>query len=66
MNTWVRGRLGQLAAALGSGGPAVRAELLAGQLSLVMEGTRASAQALTAEGPARQARAVAGSLLGVT
>jgi hypothetical protein len=65
MKNWGRDRLGQLTA-LASGGPAIRAELLADQLSLIMEGTYASAQAPTAEGPARQARAVAESLLGVT
>jgi AcrR family transcriptional regulator len=63
MKTWVRDRFGQLTAALASGGRTTRPELLADQLSLVMEGTYASAQALTAEGPARHARAVAESLL---
>ena len=63
MKTWVRDRLGQLTAALASGGRTTRPERLADQLSLVMEGTYASAQALTAEGPARHARAVAESLL---
>jgi AcrR family transcriptional regulator len=66
MKAWVRDRFGQLSAALASGGRAARPELLADQLSLVMEGTYASAQALSAEGPARHARALAGSLLGVT
>jgi AcrR family transcriptional regulator len=66
MKTWVRDRFGQLTAALASGGRTTRAELLADQLSLVMEGTYASAQALTAQGPARHARAVAESLLDVS
>jgi AcrR family transcriptional regulator len=57
---WVRERLGQLTAALASGG---RADLLADQLSLIMEGVYASAQALTADGPARQARPLAEALL---
>jgi AcrR family transcriptional regulator len=66
MKTWVRDRFGQLTAALASGGRTTRPELLADQLSLVMEGTYASAQALTAQGPARHARAVAESLLDVS
>jgi len=72
---WVRERLGQLTAALASSGRASsgrassgrassgRADLLADQLSLVMEGVYASAQALTADGPARQARPLAEALL---
>lgn len=66
MKTWVRDRLGQLTAATASGGRTTRPALLADQLSLVMEGTYASAQALTAGGPARHARAVAESLLDVS
>lgn len=66
MKAWLRDRFGQLTAALASGGRAGRPELLADQLSLVMEGTYASAQALSAEGPARHARALAESLLGMT
>ncbi len=58
-----RERLGQLTATLADDG---RAGLLADQLSLVMEGTYASAQALTADGPARHARTVAESLLDVS
>jgi AcrR family transcriptional regulator len=62
---WVRERLGQLTAALASSGRASggRADLLADQLSLIMEGVYASAQALTADGPARQARPLAEALL---
>jgi AcrR family transcriptional regulator len=63
VKAWVRERLGQLTASLASGG---RAGLLADQLSLVMEGTYASVQALTADGPARHARTVAESLLDVS
>ena len=66
MKAWVRGRFGQLTAALASGGRAARPELLADQLSLVMEGTYASVQALSAEGPARHARTVVESLLDVS
>jgi hypothetical protein len=66
MKAWVRDRFGQLTAALADGGRAARAELLADQLSLVMEGTYASAQALSAEGPARHARTVVESLLDVS
>ena len=51
---------------MASGGLAVRPELLADQLSLIMEGTCASAQALSAGGPARHARTVAESLLDVS
>jgi AcrR family transcriptional regulator len=60
VKAWVRERFGQLTATL-AGQP----ELLADQLSLVMDGTYASAQALTADGPARHARTVAESLLDV-
>ena len=66
VKAWVRDRFGQLTAALASGGRAARPELLADQLSLVMEGTYASAQALAADGPARHARTVAELLLDVS
>ena len=66
MKAWVRERFGQLTAALASEGRAARPELLADQLSLVMEGTYASAQALSADGPARHARTAAESLLDVS
>jgi AcrR family transcriptional regulator len=66
MKAWVRDRFGQLTDALASGGRTARPELLADQLALVMEGTYASAQALSAEGPARHARTVAESLLDVS
>jgi len=66
MKVWVRDRLGQLTAELSSGGRAARPELLADQLSLIMEGTYASAQALPAAGPARRARTLAESLLDVS
>jgi hypothetical protein len=56
MKTWVRDRLGQLAGS----------ELLADQLSLVMEGVYASAQALSAAGPARHARTIVDVLLDVS
>jgi AcrR family transcriptional regulator len=65
MKTWVRDRFGQLTAALASSRRTTRPALLADQLSLVMEGTYASAQALAADGPARHARTVAESLLDV-
>jgi AcrR family transcriptional regulator len=63
---WVRDRLGQLTAGLADGGRAARSELLADQLSLIMEGVYASAQALTARGPARHARTIVESLLRVS
>ncbi len=66
MKTWVRERLGQLTAELASGGRAARPDLLADQLSLIMEGVYASVQALTAEGPARHARTVVESILDVS
>ena len=66
MKTWVRGRLGQLTAELANGGRVARPELVADQLSVIMEGVYASAQALTAEGPARHARTVVESVLGVS
>ncbi len=65
MKAWVRDRFSQLTADLASGGPATQPELLADQLSLIMAGTYASAQALSAAGPARRARILAGSLLDV-
>jgi hypothetical protein len=55
----VRGRLGELSAALGVSDP----DALADQLAIVMEGVYASAQALGAAGPARQARALAATLI---
>ena len=66
MKAWVRDRFGQLAAALAGDGRTAWPGLLADQLSLVMEGTYASAQALSAAGPARHARTVAQSLLDVS
>ena len=66
MKAWVKRRLGQLTADLASGGPRIRPGLLADQLSLIMEGTYASAQALSAAGPARRARTLAESLLDVS
>ena len=66
MKAWVRQRFGQLTAQLARDGRTARPELLADQISLVMEGTYASAQALTAAGPARHARTVVESLLDVS
>jgi AcrR family transcriptional regulator len=54
---WVRARLGELTADFPGH------EALADQLALLMEGVYASAQALGAEGPARNARALAEALL---
>jgi len=56
----------QLTADLTSGGRAAHPEPLADQLSVIMAGTYAWAQALSAAGPARHARAVAESLLDVS
>jgi hypothetical protein len=57
---------GQLTADVASGGRVVRPELLADQLSLIMEGTYASGQALLANGPVRHTRTVTESLLDVS
>jgi len=61
VKAWVRDRLGQLTAGLTVDGG--QDGLLADHLSLLMEGVYASAQALSARGPARQARVLAESLL---
>jgi hypothetical protein len=66
MKAWVRDRFCQLTADLASGGRTEESELLADQLCVIMEGVYACAQALTAEGPARHARALVESLLSVT
>jgi AcrR family transcriptional regulator len=62
---WVRDRFGELTDALAAehdrdGNPAE----LADQLALLMEGVYASAQALSADGPARRARSLAEKLIG--
>jgi AcrR family transcriptional regulator len=59
MKTWVRTRMGELAAATKRDD----ADALADRLTLVFEGTYASAQALGAGGPASQARDFAEALL---
>jgi len=64
MKTWVRGRFGELAEEFVAASPAHDPIELADDLSLVMEGGYASAQALGHLGPARRARAVAAALLG--
>ncbi|WP_406293506.1 TetR/AcrR family transcriptional regulator [Embleya sp. NBC_00888] len=56
---WVRARFGELAAA--SGAP--DHDGLADQLTLILEGVYASVQALGADGPAHQARRLAGLVL---
>ena len=66
MKTWVRDRFGQLTAALAHDGRGDQSELLADQLSVIMEGVYASAQALTATGPSRHARTIVESVLSVT
>jgi AcrR family transcriptional regulator len=69
VKAWVRDRFGQLTAELTAGptdGLAAgggRDGLLADHLSLLMEGVYASAQALSARGPARHAWVLAESLL---
>ena len=66
MTTAAPPRCQETAAELSSGGRAARPELLADQLSLIMEGTYASGQALSAAGLARRARTLAESLLDVS
>jgi AcrR family transcriptional regulator len=66
VKTWVRDRFGQLTADLARRGRADHSELLADQLSVIMEGVYASAQALTAAGPSRHARTIVESVLGVS
>ncbi|WP_086828051.1 TetR/AcrR family transcriptional regulator [Allokutzneria sp. NRRL B-24872] len=56
---WVRDRFGDLAEELGARDPAA----LADRLALIMEGTYASVQALGLDGPVRETRAFAESLL---
>jgi AcrR family transcriptional regulator len=60
---WVRDRLQTLTDALAATTPLSDPGALADQLAVVMEGVYASAQALGADGPARRARAIAGTLI---
>jgi AcrR family transcriptional regulator len=60
---WVRDRLRELTNELLADTPVADVAALADQLALVMEGVYASVQALGADGPARQARAVAEVLI---
>jgi len=67
MKTWVRGRFASLTAALAHGGGAGdQSDLLADQLSVIMEGVYACAQALTAAGPGRPARTIVEAVLSAT
>jgi AcrR family transcriptional regulator len=63
MKTWVRHRFGELASELARGSVTSSPALLADHLALIMEGVYASAQALGAAGPARQARGFAEAVL---
>ncbi|WP_084958948.1 TetR/AcrR family transcriptional regulator [Thermoactinospora rubra] len=63
LKEWVRARFGELADDLARGAPVDDPAVLADRLALVMEGAYASVQALGADGPARQARALAEALL---
>ncbi len=63
MKTWVRQRFGQLTSELARDSVISGPALVADHLALVMEGVYASAQALGAAGPARQARGLAGAIL---
>ena len=60
---WVRERLAQLTADLADETPVGDPAALADQLALVLEGVYASVQALGADGPARQARRAAETLI---
>jgi len=64
MKVWVRGRLGELAEEFATANPVDDPAGLADNLSLLMEGVYASAQALGHLGPARRARTIAAVLLG--
>jgi AcrR family transcriptional regulator len=63
MKSWVRSRLGELTGGLAATVPLGHPAAVADHLALIMEGVYASAQALGADGPARRARALAGTLL---
>jgi AcrR family transcriptional regulator len=63
LKAWVREQLAQLTADLAAETPVGDPAALADQLALVMEGVYASVQALGAEGPARQARRTAETLI---
>ena len=60
---WVRARLGELTGELAETSPIDDPIPLADELTLLMEGVYASAQALSAEGPAARARALAEALI---
>lgn len=61
--SWVRARFGELAHQLAAVAPVPDPEALADQLTLALEGANASTQALGADGPARQARRLAETIL---
>jgi AcrR family transcriptional regulator len=63
LKRWVRDRLGDLVDELAETTPVADPALLADQLTLILEGTYASVQALGVEGPARHARAFAETIL---
>jgi AcrR family transcriptional regulator len=63
VKSWIRDRLHELTNDLSILTPIADPDGLADQLALVMEGVYASVQALGAEGPAQQARAVAETLI---
>ena len=60
---WVRAHIRGLAAELAADRPVRDPEALGDQLALVFEGVYASVQALGIDGPTRQARAAAESLI---
>lgn len=60
---WVRQHLRKLTAELAAGTPVADPPALADQLVIIMEGVYATVQALGADGPAQQARALAVTLL---
>lgn len=66
VKAWVREHLRQLARELAAGTSVSDPDALADQLVLIMEGVYASVQALGNDGPARQARALAVTLLDAT
>jgi AcrR family transcriptional regulator len=66
VKAWAREHLRQLTGELAAGTPVSDPDALADQLVITMEGVYATVQALGNHGPARQARALAATLLDAT
>lgn len=63
LKAWVRARFGALTRELASTAPVDDPNALADQLALIMEGVYASVQALSIDGPAKQARTLVEAIL---